>query len=78
MSSLMPFMLETALVKKGADFVAGAPFTENVQISERIYTGQNPASVGKLVEEIVKKMKEMKFLWTACDEGKHDKLYIVD
>ena len=63
LSPAMPFMLETALIDKGGHFIAAtAPFGANVQVSERIFTGQNPASATGLAQETVKKMKELKFL----------------
>ena len=40
----VPFMLETALTQRGAKHVAAPNFTQNVQVSERLVTGQNPAS----------------------------------
>lgn len=40
----VPFMLETALIERGARMVTAPNFTENVQVSGRLVTGQNPAS----------------------------------
>ncbi len=40
----VPFMLETVLTQRGAQHVAAPNFNENVQVSERLVTGQNPAS----------------------------------
>lgn len=61
LSSVMPFMLQTALTDHGGDFVAAAAFQNNVQDCERVLTGQNPASSTSLAQLIVKKMKELKF-----------------
>ena len=40
----VPFMLETALRDRGAQVVTAMNFSENVQVSGRLVTGQNPAS----------------------------------
>lgn len=61
LSSTMPFMLQTALTEHGANFVAASPFAENIQASECVFTGQNPASSTSLTQLVVKKMKELKF-----------------
>ena len=53
----VPFMLETALTQRGAKHVAAPNFTQNVQVSERLVTGQNPASargVGAAVVALLK------------------------
>ena len=61
LSEAMPFMLETALVEHGAHFDPAPPFQAKVQVSDRIITGQNPASATPLAQRIVEKMKELKF-----------------
>ena len=61
LSEAMPFMLETALVEHGAQFDAAPAFQEKVHVSDRIITGQNPASATPLAQRIVEKMKELKF-----------------
>jgi putative intracellular protease/amidase len=57
LSSQMPFMLETELVKRGAKFSSAAPWKEKVVVDGRLITGQNPASAGALGVEIVNKLK---------------------
>ena len=61
LSEAMPFMLETALVQHGAQFDAASPFQAKVHVSDRIITGQNPASATPLAHSVVEKMKELKF-----------------
>ena len=60
LSAAMPFMLETALVERGAEFDAAPAFQEKVHVSDRIITGQNPASATPLAQRVVEKMKELK------------------
>ncbi|XP_047137562.1 uncharacterized protein LOC100202657 [Hydra vulgaris] len=55
----MPFALQTKLEDHGANFHAAAVFTKNVQVSERIVTGQNPASATGTAEAVVKILNEM-------------------
>ena len=57
LSSQMPFMLETELVKRGAKFSSAAPWKEKVVVDGRLITGQNPASAAALGVEIVNKLK---------------------
>ena len=48
----MPFLLQTALVNKGAIFDCGAPWTDHVIVDGQLITGQNPQSalsVGKAI-----------------------------
>lgn len=50
----VPFMLETVLLERGANHVAAPNFTENVQVSGRLVTGQNPASARGVGAAVVK------------------------
>ena len=54
----MPFALQTKLEEHGANFIAAGLFAENVQASERVITGQNPASATGTAEAVVKKLNE--------------------
>lgn len=55
----VPFLLEEALVKEGAQFSSVEPWQPNVVVDGRLLTGQNPASAGPLAEEIVKAMRAL-------------------
>lgn len=58
LTSVVPFLLEKRLKERGAEF-AGAPnFQENVVISERLATGQNPASARKLARLVVQGLQQ--------------------
>lgn len=56
LENVVPFLLETKLVERGALFEKAAPFTPHVVADRRLITGQNPQSataVGKaLVEQL--------------------------
>ena len=49
----MPFLLETKLKEHGAIFENAPNWQACVQVSDRVVTGQNPASATPLAEKIV-------------------------
>ncbi|GGC73220.1 type 1 glutamine amidotransferase domain-containing protein [Undibacterium terreum] len=53
----VPFLLEDALVKEGAQFSSVEPWQPKVVVDGRLFTGQNPASGGPMAEEIVKALR---------------------
>lgn len=53
LDTVVPFLLADALVAKGAEHVPGTMWKENVIVSERLVTGQNPASARKVGEAVV-------------------------
>ncbi len=53
LTNTVPFLLESALLERGAKHVATDNFQANVQISERLITGQNPASARGVAEAVV-------------------------
>lgn len=58
LTSTMPFALESALKTNGAVFVSAANWSANVQVDQRLITGQNPASatgVGKAILAAISK-----------------------
>ena len=57
LSKAMPFMLEDTLVARGGIFKGAENWQENVCVSERLVTGQNPASAilsGQKVVDLLK------------------------
>lgn len=54
LTKVVPFLLEDKMKKRGATFVQAGAWQEKVVVDQRIVTGQNPQSAGKLGEEIVK------------------------
>ena len=60
LTKAMPFLLETRLRKRGAKFVKVKPFEPKFVESQRVVTGQNPASAYGVADVIVKLVKETK------------------
>ncbi len=58
LSKVMPFMLETELIKRGAVFEKAPLWKSRVVADDRLVTGQNPASaseLGKVIADLLKK-----------------------
>jgi putative intracellular protease/amidase len=53
LTSVVPFLLQSALEERGAKHVAGPNFQPQVAVSGRLVTGQNPASAGPVAERVV-------------------------
>lgn len=56
LEKVMPFLLEDKLVERGAKFIPAPMWQPQVAVSERLVTGQNPASaagVGKAIVELL-------------------------
>lgn len=63
-TKIVPFLLETKLIERGAKVTKAANFQSHVVVSERLVTGQNPASaagVGKAISELL----QLKFVKAA-------------
>jgi putative intracellular protease/amidase len=56
---LVPFLLQTRLQERGAQVVALPNFSENVVVSGRLVTGQNPDSATTLGEQVVKLLDQV-------------------
>lgn len=54
LTEAVPFLLQTELEKLGATHTSSDNFTENVEVSERLVTGQNPASATRLGAEVAR------------------------
>jgi putative intracellular protease/amidase len=54
----MPFSLEDKLVEGGAIFKGASAWSENVVVSERLVTGQNPASATLSAQKVVDLIKK--------------------
>jgi putative intracellular protease/amidase len=57
LAAVVPFLLQSALEDRGAKHVAAPNFDPQVSVSERLVTGQNPASATKVAEEVVRLLK---------------------
>lgn len=49
----MPFLLETKLIERGAQHTEADNFQSHVVVSDRLVTGQNPASATQTAEEMI-------------------------
>jgi len=58
LTEVVPFLLQDALEQRGAEFVASENWTDNVQVSDRLITGQNPQSASSLGKELVKLLEK--------------------
>lgn len=57
--SEVPFYLEDRLREQGAHYTKSLiPFIQNIEVDERLITGQNPNSAGKVASKIVEEMFE--------------------
>ncbi len=53
LEKVVPFLLQDRLTERGGDFVAGPKWQENVVVSGRLITGQNPASAKGVADSII-------------------------
>lgn len=51
--TIFPFLLQQKLEERGAQFIAGTDYLEQISVSNGLVTGQNPWSVWRLAEETV-------------------------
>lgn len=54
LTEAMPFLLENKLRTLGAEFIEADKFQNNVVVSGRLVTGQNPASAGDTAKAVLK------------------------
>lgn len=52
--TIFPFLLQRKLEERGANFISGSDYLEQVSIDKRLVTGQNPWSVWRVAEETIK------------------------
>ena len=53
LTTVVPFLLQTALEERGAKYVGGPNFQPQVSVSGRLVTGQKPASARQVSEQVV-------------------------
>ncbi|MFE8070928.1 type 1 glutamine amidotransferase domain-containing protein [Marinobacteraceae bacterium S3BR75-40.1] len=56
-TDVVPFLLADKLEEEGAEHVFAEPFETCVEVSERLVTGQNPASADGVAEEMIRLLK---------------------
>lgn len=54
MTEFMPFLLEDKLIELGANYIAGKPWSEHVEIDGNLITGQNQNCALLVAEETIK------------------------
>jgi len=59
-TEIVPFLLQDKLIERGAIFIEGEAWQENVVVEGRLITGQNPASAKKVAQSIIKQFKSIK------------------
>ena len=60
LENVVPFMLESKLIERGAKFSKAGLWQEKVVVDGRLVTGQNPASAKKVGEELLKVLQEVR------------------
>lgn len=58
-AEIVPYLLETALRERGADYCAVADFNPHVEVDGRLLTGQNPLSSRLLGNAMVRALREL-------------------
>lgn len=54
LTQVVPFLLESKLIERGARHTKAPNFQQHVVVSERLVTGQNPASAAAVAEALVR------------------------
>jgi putative intracellular protease/amidase len=57
LSNVVPFLLESKLIERGAKHTEAPNFQAHVVVSDRLVTGQNPASAIGVAEQMVRLLK---------------------
>lgn len=58
LEKVVPFLLESKLIERGAKFEKSAPFQPHVTVDQRVITGQNPQSATGVGEAILKELSK--------------------
>jgi putative intracellular protease/amidase len=58
LTQVMPFLLESKLIERGAKHTQAANFQPHVVVSDRLVTGQNPASATGVAEQMVALLRQ--------------------
>lgn len=54
--NIFPYLLQKKLQERGANFIAGPDYLQQVSVTEGLVTGQNPWSVWRLAEETIRQL----------------------
>ncbi len=58
LTKVVPYLLETKLIERGAKHIAAPDFQKNVVASGRLITGQNPASASGVAEKMLELLRK--------------------
>jgi putative intracellular protease/amidase len=59
LTAVVPFLLEDRLKERGGVYSKGANWAPYVQVDGKLVTGQNPASSGRVAEELLKLLRSV-------------------
>lgn len=59
LENVVPFMLETTLIQRGAKFEKSGLWQKHVTVDQRVVTGQNPTSAQGVGEAILEELKKL-------------------
>lgn len=59
LENVVPFMLESTLIERGAKFEKSGLWQEHVAVDQRVVTGQNPASAHKVGVKVLEELKKI-------------------
>lgn len=62
LTNVVPFLLESQLIERGATFSEAPKFQPNVVVSDRLVTGQNPASASGVATAMVELLERSQVL----------------
>lgn len=60
LEKVVPFMLETTLIERGAKFEKSGLWQNHVTTDQRVITGQNPQSAKSVGEAVLTELKKLK------------------
>ncbi|KJD34841.1 thiamine biosynthesis protein ThiJ [Tamlana nanhaiensis] len=60
LEKIVPFLLESKLIERGAIFEKSAPWQVHVTVDSRVVTGQNPQSAHQVGEATLKEIEKLK------------------
>lgn len=58
LTKLVPFLTQSAMEKKGANFEKAADWAPHVVVDGNLITGQNPASAGAVAKKVLEELKK--------------------
>ncbi len=59
LENVVPFMLESKLIERGAKFEKSGLWQDHVTVDQRVVTGQNPQSAKSLGEAVLKELQKL-------------------